>query len=179
MFYISKIYTTSPNKFKTNLQQRVYETLNELSIQYERVETDEAITMEDCIEINNKLNMKMVKTLFLCNRQQTSFYLYITTGNKKFNSKEFSNKLQISRVSFAKTELMDKMLETKVGAATIFSTLIDKENNIQIVIDKDVLNEEFYGCSDGTTTGYMKIKTSDIINKVLPYTKHKEIIIEI
>lgn len=179
MFYVSEIYTNSPSSFKTELQQKVYKTLEELSINYERVETDEAITMEDCIEINKKLNMKMVKTLFLCNRQQTSFYLYITTENKKFNSKEFSNKLEISRVSFAPSELMDKMLKTKIGAATIFSSLIDKNNDIQIVIDKDVLKEEFYGCSDGTTTGYMKIKTNDIINKVLPYTKHKEIIIEI
>ena len=41
---------------------------------FERVDTDEAVTMEDCASINRKLQMDMVKTLFLCNRQQTSFY---------------------------------------------------------------------------------------------------------
>ena len=47
--------------------------------------------------------------------------------------------------------------------ATIFSSLIDDQMQVHIVIDKDVLKEDYYGCSDGTTTGYMKIKTEDII----------------
>ena len=178
MFYVSDVYTTSPENFKNELQEKVYRTLEELSINFERVETDEAITMEDCIEIDKKLDMKMVKTLFLCNRQKTDFYLFITCGNKRFDSKKFSNELGIARVSFADESLMNEMLGTKIGAATIFSSLIDTDNKVKIVIDKDVLKEVYYGCSDGTTTGYMKIKIDDIINKVLPYTKHKETIIE-
>lgn len=177
MFYISEIYTNEPKEFSSKLQEKVYKVLEELDIQYERVETDEAITMEDCIEIDKKLDMKMVKTLFLCNRQKTNFYLFITCGDKRFDSKKFSSELDIARVSFADESLMNEMLDTKIGAATIFSSLIDKENRIHIVIDRDVLKEEFYGCSDGTTTGYMKIKTADIINKVLTYAKHKAKII--
>ena len=177
MFYVSEIYTKEPKKFQNELQERVYKTLKELDIHFERVDTDEAITMEDCIEINNRLNMKMVKTLFLCNRQKTDFYLFITTGEKKFDLKKFSQKMDIARVSFAPTELFEEMLGTKIGAATVYSALIDNDK-IQIVFDKDVIKEEFYGCSDGTTTGYMKVKTEDIINKFLPYTKHSKKIIE-
>lgn len=176
MFYISDIYTNEPKKFSTKLQKKVYEVLKELHIQFERVETDEAITMEDCIEINKKLDMKMVKTLFLCNIQKTSFYLFITCGDKRFDSKKFSSELDIARISFTDESLMNEMLGTKIGAATIFSSLIDKDNKVNIVLDKDVLKEEFYGCSDGTTTGYMKIKISDI-NKVLSYSKHKKKVI--
>ncbi len=178
MFYVSDIYTNSPKKFKNELQQKVYETLEKLSINFERVETDEAITMEDCIEIDKKLNMRMVKTLFLCNRQKTNFYLFITCGNKRFDSKKFSSELNIARVSFADESLMNDLLGTKIGAATIFSSLIDINNKVKIIIDKDVLKEEYYGCSDGTTTGYMKIKMDDIIDRVLPYSRHKETIIE-
>lgn len=178
MFYVSEIYNNKPDKYKNKLEEIVYNTLEELNISYERVETDEAITMEDCIEIDKKLNMKMVKTLFVTNRQKTNFYLFITCGDKRFDSKKFSSELNISRVSFADSSLMEEILNTKVGATTIFSVLIDKENKINVIIDKDVLNEEYYGCSDGTTTGYMKIKTEDIINKLLPYSNHKEIVIE-
>ena len=80
------------------------------------VETDEAVTTENCFEINKKLNMEMVKTLFLCSRQQTSFYLFITTGDNPFPSKGFGTALGISRVSFAPAELMEKMPSTKIGA---------------------------------------------------------------
>lgn len=71
MFYVSEIQTEAPHEFQTQLQELVYGTLEKLQIPFERVDTDEAITMEDCVAIDEKLNMNMVKTLFLCNRQQT------------------------------------------------------------------------------------------------------------
>ncbi|WP_343252811.1 prolyl-tRNA synthetase associated domain-containing protein [Ligaoa zhengdingensis] len=179
MFYVSEIQTEAPCHFQTQLQKKVYETLEKLKIPFERVDTEEAITMEDCVAINEKLNMNMVKTLFLCNRQQTDFYLFITVGNKPFRSKDFSNALDVSRVSFAPAEQMDAMLSTKIGAATVFSSLLDSENKVKIVFDKDVLAEEWYGCSDGTTTGYMKVKTDDIYRKFLPFTKHTATVIEV
>lgn len=120
------------------------------------------LSMEDCIAINQKLDMEMVKTLFLCNRQQTVFYLFITTGSKTFPSRDFSNALGVSRVSFAPAKLMETMLGTKIGAATVFSAILDKQNAVQIVLDKDVADYEWYGCSDGLTTSYMKIKTEYI-----------------
>lgn len=172
MFLVSNIYTTAPSEFKTPLQEKVYRTLQDLHIPFERVDTDEAITMEDCVQIDKVLDMKMVKTLFLCNRQQTGFYLFITAGDKPFRSKDFSNALGVARVSFAPADLMEKMLGTKIGAATVFSALLDRDNEVQIVFDEDVLCEEWYGCSDGTTTGYMKIKTSQVYRDFLQFTKH-------
>ena len=179
MFYVSDIQTDKPQEMKTPLQEKVYAALSELSIPFERVDTDEAIKMEDCIAIDEKLNMKMVKTLFLCNRQQTMFYLFITCGDKPFRSKEFSASLGVSRLSFAPAERMSEMLGTKIGAATVFSALLESAKNVQFVFDKDVLKEKYYGCSDGTTTGYMKIKTEDILYKFLPFTKHTALFAEV
>ncbi len=179
MFYVSEPTSYAPVENKTELQKMTYAALADLGISFERVDTDEAITMEDCSEINKKLNMKMVKTLLLCNRQQTAFYLFVTVGDKPFKSKDFSTALDISRVSFAPKELFEKMLHSQIGAATVFSVLADTEGELQVIIDEDILAEEFYGCSDGTTTGYMKIRTEDIVKKFLPYTKHNARIIKI
>jgi Ala-tRNA(Pro) deacylase len=76
-------------------------------------------------------------------------------------------------------ELMETMLGTKIGAATVFSALFDKENKVQIVFDKDVLAEKYYGCSDGTTTGYMKIETQKIKDAFLTYAKHTPAVISV
>ncbi len=179
MFYVSEVQNKAPLRFQTELQKAVYDTLDKLKIQFERVDTDEAITMEDCAAINKKLNMNMVKTLFLCNRQQTEFYLFITAGNKKFKSKDFSEALGISRVSFAPAEKMETMLGTKIGSATVFSSILDNENKINIVFDKEVISEKWYGCSDGTTTGYMKLLTEDIYQTFIPFTKHNAAVIEV
>lgn len=179
MFYISDIKTTAPSTFKTPLQELVYSTLHQLNVPYERVDTDEAITMEDCILINEQLHVQIVKTLFLCNRQQTSFYLFVTTADKPFVTKDFSSVLGIPRVSFASVELLNNMLGTPVGGATIFGTMLDKENKIQVLLDEDILAEEWYGCSDGTPTGYMRVKTAWITGDFLQYAHHTPKIIRI
>lgn len=179
MFYISEIKDAAPAAFRTELQKSVYETFEKLNIPFERVDTDEAVTMDDCVAINDKLDMKMVKTLFLCNRQQTDFYLFVTRGDKPFRSKDFSHALDIARVSFAPAELLLDMLQTPVGATTVLSMLVDTENRVKVVLDSEVVREEWYGCSDGTTTGYLKIRTTDIVHRFLDYTNHKPMIVSI
>ncbi len=77
MFFASEIMEKAPDSYKSHLQEMVYESFIKLQISFERVNTDETISMEDCIEINQKLDVKMVKTLFLCNSKKTEFYLFI------------------------------------------------------------------------------------------------------
>lgn len=179
MILVSEIKKEAPSSYKTPLQKRVYEVLDELQIPFERVDTEEAITMEDCLAIDERLQMKTVKTLFLCNRQQTEFYLFITSGDKSFHTKDFSSALGIARVSFAPSTLMESMLGTTIGSTTVFSCLWDQDNKVKIVFDKEILKDEWYGCSDSTTTGYMKVKTEDILKKLLPYAHHDVTIIEV
>ncbi|NIG56684.1 prolyl-tRNA synthetase associated domain-containing protein [Chitinophaga sp. Cy-1792] len=179
MFFISEVTDKAPAAFKTPLQEKVYSTLAQFAVTFERVDTAPAITMEDCIRIDEKLDMRTVKTLFLCNRQQTKFYLYITTAGKPFVTKDLSSAMGIPRVSFASVELLQSVLGTDVGAATVFGVLLDTENKVEVVVDKDILSEAWYGCSDGTTTSYMKVNTSWVIHDFLDYAGHKPTIIEI
>lgn len=179
MFYVSAVTASPPAVFQTPLQERVYQTLSSLQIPFQRVDTEPAVTMEDCAAINAVLQMQMVKTLFLCNRQKTAFYLLVTLGEKPFRAKELSAALGISRLSFAPVERMEPMLGTTVGAATIFSCLLDRERALRPVIDREILDREWYGCSDGTTTSYLKLPTQDILHRFLPYTGHTPDIIEV
>ena len=174
MIKVSEVKKTEPKIYENKIQELAYKVLKELNIEFERVDNSCAITMEDCIEIDKKLNMKTVKTLFLNNRQETMFYMFITPGDKKFECKNFGKALNISRVSFAKEETVFDILAT-----TIFSILNDKDLKVNLVIDSDVLKEEYYGCSDGTRTSYMKIKMKDLVDKLIPYSKHEMIVINI
>lgn len=179
MFYVSEIKTAVPGKCTTLLQEKIYQTLLQLRIPFQRVETDEAITMADCVAIDEKLNMEMVKTLFLCNRQQTDFYLFVTKGNKPFSSKDFSHALGISRVSFAPADKLLSMLQTPIGAATVLSVIADADQTVRVVLDEEVTTSEFYGCSDGTTTGYLKIETQLIVHQYLTSAHHQPTIISL
>lgn len=179
MFFVSDVYRTVPTEFKSVIQKKTYEALTVLNIPFWRVETDEAVTMEDCVDIERKLEVKMVKTLFLCNRKETDFYLFVTAGQKPFKAKKFSEALNVSRVSFARPDLMISMMGTPIGAVTVFGVLEDRDKKIKVVFDSDVKKEKWAGFSDGTTTCYLKLSPSDIIETFLPYTKHRAAVIEI
>lgn len=172
MIHVSQPMTTVPEHFSTPLQELVYRTLTRLSIPFQRVENDPAVTMEDCQAIDDRLQMQTVKTLFLCNRQQTAFYLFVTLGDKPFRTKDFSAALGVSRVSFATPEQLEQMMGTIVGSATVFSLLLPTARDVRVVFDRSLESSEWYGCTDGTTTGYMKLRTRDVIDRLLPYTAH-------
>ena len=172
MIHVSQPMTTVPEHFSTPLQELIYRTLTRLSIPFQRVENDPAITMEDCQAIDDRLQMQTVKTLFLCNRQQTAFYLFVTPGDKPFRTKDFSAALGVSRVSFATPEQLERLMGTVVGSATVFSALLASAREVRVVFDRALPDSEWYGCTDGTTTGYMKLRTRDVIDRLLPYTAH-------
>lgn len=52
MFYISEITTSEPQEYKNLLQKETYNALAQLKIPFERVDTDEAVTMNDCVLID-------------------------------------------------------------------------------------------------------------------------------
>ncbi|MFC6338057.1 prolyl-tRNA synthetase associated domain-containing protein [Pseudomonas sp. CCM 7891] len=170
--YISEISSNAPVAFLTSLQKNVYATLETLNIPFQRVETHDLVTMEDCARVNEKFQAQMVKTLYLCNSQKTKYYLFITTGPKPFNSKAFSKALGSSRVSFADRYVMEHHLDVKIGAATIFSLLLEHNNTVQLVLDADVVDQQWYACSDGTTSNYLKFRTRSLLETLLPHMRH-------
>lgn len=172
MITVSGIKTTARLTYKTELEAKVYETLAKLGIPFRRVDTGEAITMEDCQAIDQAIGLPIVKSLFLCDRQQEHFYLYILPGDQRFDSKAFSQGLGISRVSFAPKELFETMLQAKIGAATLLSALVDPQNKIRIVIDSSVAMKKEIGISDGTDTCFMILKTQDVLKTLLPSANH-------
>ena len=82
-------------------EKRVYELLDRLGIAYERVDHEAAETMEACEEIDHALgdNTTICKNLFLCNRQETDFYLLLMPGDKPFKTKDLSAQIHSARLS--------------------------------------------------------------------------------
>ena len=173
MIHTSEILSEAPAVFVNDTQRKVYAALERLGIPFGRIDNDPAVTMEDCAAIDAALGVPTVKTLLLCNRQQTTFYLYVMPGDKPFITKEFGAALQISRVSFAPAEKLHELLGTEVGATTPLSLVADQENRVRLIIDKAAVAPEAVGCPDGTTTCYMRLRTADLLERFLPATGHE------
>ena len=83
-----ELHKGRPVDFDSRLpkEQRVYELLDSMNIEYTRVDHEPAMTMEACIAVDEALGTVMCKNLLLCNRQCTDFYLLLMPGDKPFIS---------------------------------------------------------------------------------------------
>ena len=151
---------------------RTYDLLDSLGIEYIRTDHEHADTMEACNEIDAILGVTMCKNLFLCNRQKTAFYLLLMPGDKKFKTKELSAQIGSARLSFAEPEDMLKYLDIEPGSVSVMGLMNDKSRKVRLLIDEDVLMDEYIGCHPCVNTSSLKIRTDDVINKFLPAVGH-------
>ena len=153
---------------------RVYDFLDKLGIQYQRIDHEAAMTMEACEEIDRALgdNTTICKNLFLCNRQETDFYLLLMPGDKPFKTKDLSAQIHSARLSFAKPEYMEKYLDITPGSVSVLGLMNDSEKKVQLLIDEDVMKEPYFGCHPCINTSSLKFTTEDLMQKIIPALEH-------
>ena len=146
---------------------RCYDLLDELEIEYWRIDHDAAFTMEACEAIDKALEATICKNIFLCNRQKTSFYLLMMPGDKVFKTKELSAQIGSSRLSFASPEDMLKYLDTEPGSVSFLGLINDSEKKVQLLVDEDVFEGEWIGMHPCVNTSSLKLRKSDVFGKIL------------
>lgn len=175
------LYTGKPENVSERLakEQACYALLDSLDISYGRVDHDFADTIEACEDVEKILGEKICKNLFLCNRQKTNFYLLMMPGDKVFKTKDLSRQLGVARLSFAAPEDMLRLLDITPGSVSVLGLMNDKENEVQLVIDKPVLNDARFGCHPCINSSTLSIATRDLTEKLLPAMHHEAIIVEL
>jgi len=155
-------------------ERAVYDLLDSLQIGYDRVDHEAAFTMEACAAIDRVLEPAAIcKNLFLCNAQKTKFYLLMILGDKKFKTKDLSHQINSSRLSFAPEEFMEKYLGTAAGSASVMGLMNDRGNQVTLLIDEDVIREEYVGCHPCINTSSIRMKMDDLLQKFLPAVRHE------
>ena len=108
----------------------------------------------------------------MCNRQETKFYLLIIPDTKVFHTKDLSAQIGSARLSFAKAEYMEKFLNITPGSVSVLGLANDTDHRVQLLIDEDVLNSEYVGCHPCINTSSLRLRTKDLVEKVLPAMEH-------
>ena len=158
---------------------RTYDLLDSLGVEYDRVDHAPAMTMEDCKEVDEILKSMVCKNLFLCNRQKTTFYLLCMPPDKPFHTKDLSAQINSSRLSFAPEESLWELLRCHPGSATILGLANDTEHRVQLLIDREVCDAPFFSCHPCICTSTLKLKTADVLEKLLPHTGHTPVIVDL
>lgn len=160
-------------------KEEVIRKLNQLHIDYTKADHEAIDTMEGLKDIEAKLGCPIAKNLMLCNRQKTKFYLLMTVGDKKFKTKELSHQINSARLSFADAEYMEAYLGCQPGSLSVLGLFNDKENKVQLLVDDDILKEEYIGVHPCYNTATIKVQRDELIHIFLPYVKHDYIAVKL
>ena len=158
---------------------RTYDLLDRLGIEYLRTDHAPATTMEVCKDIDGVLEVLICKNLFLCNRQQTQFYLLMMPGDKPFKTKDLSAQLGVARLSFAGETFMEQFLDLHPGSVSVLGLMNDAQGRVRLVIDEEVLRGEYLGCHPCQNTSSIKLRTEDLLRKFLPAVRHEPTVVRL
>lgn len=158
---------------RLDVEKRTYAFLDSLGIEYDRIDHEPAMTMEACAAVDAALGGAICKNLLLCNRQCTAFYLLMLPGDKVFKTKDLSAQIGSSRLSFASGEYMQQFLDITPGSLSVLGLMNDTENRVQLLIDEELLSSETFGCHPCINTSSLRIKTLDLLEKILPAVRHE------
>ena len=158
---------------------RVYDLLDSLGVTYQRIDHEPAMTMEACAEIDRVLDATICKNLLLCNRQCTSFYLLMLPGEKSFKTSTFSKTIGSSRLSFADPQYMEEFLDITPGSVSVMGLMNDKDRRVELIMDEDILKGEYIGFHPCINTSSLRLKTADLMEKIIPAMGHEPRIVAI
>lgn len=174
-----KAFTSKPAGERLDKELRCYTLLDKLGIPYSGLDHDHADTIELCLGIEEKLGCKICKNLFLCNRQKTNFYLLLMPGEKPFKTKFLSEQINSSRLSFGEAQDMERLLDITPGSVSVLGLMNDKAHEVKLIIDRELLNEEYIGCHPCINTSTLKLRRDDILNVLLPDLGYEPAIVDL
>ena len=153
--------------------------LDSLQVPYVRVDHDALPTIEACREADQLLGTEICKNLFLRNAQKTDFYLLLMPGNKKFKTAVLSKQIGSARLSFGEAEFMESFLDITPGSVSVMGLMNDRENRVRLLIDKDILEGEYFACHPCINTSSLRFRTSDLMEKILPALGHPHTVVDL
>ena len=67
---------------------------------------------------------------------------------------------------------MEKFLDITPGSVSVLGLMNDTEHQVKLLIDEEVLDSEYFGCHPCINTSSLRMRTVDLIEKVLPAMEH-------
>lgn len=146
-----------------NNEDKLYKILEELNINFEKVEHLAFDTCEKSGDFYQKNNLGVnCKNIFLQNRRGKKHYLVTMLADKQLDIPNLAEFLEEHRkMGFASAERLEKYLGLQPGSVTPFAIINENAKNIPVIIDKEIFEHEFVHFHPLRNTATLKISTND------------------
>ena len=100
-------------------------------------------------------------------------------GDKVFKTSVLSKAIGSSRLSFAGAEYMEEFLDITPGSLSVMGLMNDHDHRVQLLIDRELLQSEYIGCHPCVNTASLRLKTEDLMQRILPAMAHEAQIVSL
>ncbi|GHU66444.1 prolyl-tRNA editing protein proX [Clostridia bacterium] len=123
----------------------VYKVFREYGIPFEAYDHKPLFSEADCDDVQLNPNAKILKNLFLENKDASRYYLYTLPIDKRADLTALRNQIGETRFSFAKEEALWGKLAIKPGSVSLLNIIGSTHENMTFLIDEEVLNYDLIG----------------------------------
>lgn len=144
------------------LSQKVFNTLDELKIDYSVVDHPPAFDMADLESLNIDKKNEVVKNLFVMDEKKQRFLLIVAQKDRRVNLKDVKTKLGSKPLRFASDDFLMEYMGLTKGAVSPFGILNDEGKKVEVFIDSDLRFYEKIGIHPNVNTQTVWIAPKDL-----------------
>ena len=141
---------------------KVKEYLNSMGIQFKIVEHEPAYTTEEADKYIEGHDSVRTKTMFICNKKKTNYYMIIMDDSKRLDMNKFKEIVSEKQMKMASEEALKEKLGIKPGMVSPFGLLNNDEKDVKIYMDKEIITEEIMTFHPNDNTKTLFITTKDL-----------------
>ena len=141
---------------------KVKEYLNSMGIQFKIVEHEPAYTTEEADKYIEGYDGVRTKTMFICNKKKTNYYMIIMDDSKRLDMNKFKEIVSEKQMKMASEEALKEKLGIEPGMVSPFGLLNNDEKDVKIYMDKQIITEEIMTFHPNDNTKTLFITTKDL-----------------
>ncbi|MBI3332188.1 prolyl-tRNA synthetase associated domain-containing protein [Candidatus Peregrinibacteria bacterium] len=120
--------------------------LREHGISFQKFEHPAVFTCEESERLCPPMPGVHTKNLFLRNEKGQRYFLVVVSTKKRVDLKALKALLGVSKLSFGAEDKMIEYLGVGAGSATVLGAVMDREGQVEVVLDEEIWNAKQIGC---------------------------------
>lgn len=134
-------------------------------------------TVEDSQNLRGQMDGAHIKNLYLRDGKKRN-YLVVALEDKAIDLKQLGTEIGAGRLSFGSADRLMQFLGVRPGAVSPLTLTNDRENNVTLVLDKNLLNYEKINVHPLVNDKTITLNTADLLQYLegLGHAEHKILI---
>jgi Ala-tRNA(Pro) deacylase len=152
-------------------ESRLYADLTLLGIEYALVEHEAVFTVQQSSQLDRDMPGAHTKNLFLKD-SAGQFWLVTVPAQMRVDLKQLPDAIDCKRVSFGKTEDLQRLLDVQPGSVTPLAAINDEAGEVRVAIDERLLRSDRINVHPMRNTATIGLSSANLF-RLLEHWRHE------